>query len=222
MRTVARAGGAFVVGLALLGSGLVRAAAAADGPQESSSSPAPAAAAGGGEPACHEAPVRPRYDVSDARYEVPNVTLLDASGRPVGMRSLLAADEPLALNFIFTTCTTICPVMTATFAQLQRELGAQAPRVRLVSISIDPSQDRPAVLREYARRYGAGQGWTFLTGDSADVERLLRALGAYTGSKTNHRPLTLLKRADAVGWVRIDGLASGADLAGEVRRRLLD
>lgn len=171
--------------------------------------------------ACHEAaPAKPRYDVSVARYAVPDVTLLDDTGRPVSLRAVVDGGQPVALNFIFTTCTTICPVMTATFAQMRRELGDESGRVRVVSISIDPDQDRPEVLHRYAERFGAG--WTFLTGDAADVARALRAFGAFAGSKMNHRPLTLLKPGGDAPWVRIDGLASGGDLAREVRTRLLD
>jgi protein SCO1/2 len=152
---------------------------------------------------------------------VPDVTLQDAAGQPVSLRALVGTEKPLALNFIFTTCTTICPVMTATFAQMRRELGEPGSRLRMVSISIDPEYDRPQVLKSYADRYGAEGEWTFLTGDGADVERVLRAFGAYAGSKMNHRPLTLLKSPGEDGWVRIDGLASGGDLAHEVRARLL-
>jgi len=173
-------------------------------------------------PSCHEtkAAAPPGLAVTTAPYAVPDVTLLDASGRAVSLPTLLASEEPVALNFIFTTCTTICPVMTATFAQMKRQLGDDAGRVRLVSISIDPEQDRPEVLRRYAERFGAG--WTFLTGDGRDVERVLRAFGAYGGSKMNHRPLTLLKDPRQADWVRLEGLASGDALAHEVRARLLD
>jgi protein SCO1/2 len=128
----------------------------------------------------------------------------------------------VAVNFIFTTCTTICPVMTATFAQMRRALGPDAGRVRLVSISIDPEYDRPQVLKSYGERFGAGGDWSFLTGDSGDVQRVLRAFAADNGSKMNHRPLTLLRAGGGGEWVRIDGLASGSQLAGEVRERLLN
>jgi protein SCO1/2 len=173
-------------------------------------------------PSCHETAPAPAAAVSRAPYAVPDVTLVDETGHRVPLAALLSSREPVALNFIFTTCTTICPVMTATFAQMRRELGDEAGRVRLVSISIDPEQDRPEVLRRYAERYGAGAGWTFLTGDAADVERVLRAFGAYAGSKMNHRPLTLLKDPRQPDWVRIEGLASGGALAHEVKTRLLD
>jgi protein SCO1/2 len=100
------------------------------------------------------------YRVSDVRYTVPDVALVDTAGAAVELQELLDSGEPVALNFIFTTCTTICPVMTATFAQMRRDLGESAGRVRLVSISIDPEYDRPEVLREYAERFHAGPGWT--------------------------------------------------------------
>ena len=113
------------------------------------------------EHAAHRAALeKTRYSVTTERYTVPDVVLIDASGTPVALRTLLESDQPVALNFIFTTCTTICPVMTATFAQMRRELGEAAGQVRLVSISIDPEYDRPEVLKEYAARFGAGAGWT--------------------------------------------------------------
>lgn len=175
------------------------------------------------EHAAHRASLeKPGYSVTTERYPIPDVQLLDESGTTVSLRALLEADRPVALNFIFTTCTTICPVMTATFAQMQRKLGGSAERVRLVSISIDPEYDRPEVLKEYAERFHAGAGWSFLTGDSADISRVLQSFKTYAGSKMNHQPITLLKSPRSPSWIRIDGLASGADLANEVMTRLLD
>ncbi len=164
----------------------------------------------------------PTYQVSDKQYDVPDVQLLDGTGATVTLQELLASEEPIALNFIFTTCTTICPVMTATFVQMQRELGDDAGRVHLVSISIDPEYDRPEVLDAYATQFQAGGNWTFLTGETNDIVRVLRSFDAYTGSKMSHRPITLLKRPDQDDWIRIDGLASGQSLAHEVTARLLD
>lgn len=164
----------------------------------------------------------PRYEITSGRYDVPDVVLLNQSDTEVSLRALLDADEPIALNFIFTTCTTICPVMTATFSQMQRELGARSEEIRLVSISIDPEYDRPRVLGEYASRFGAGSNWVFLTGDGDDVANVLRSFDAYAGSKMNHRAVTLLRKPGSDSWVRIDGLTSGSSLASEVRNRILD
>ena len=161
------------------------------------------------------------YEVSDVAYTIPNVELLDSSGATVSLPELLESDEPVALNFIFTTCATICPVMTVTFSQMQQQLGDDAERVKLVSISIDPEYDRPAVLREYADQFHAAGNWTFLTGDTNDIVNVLRSFDSYTGSKMSHRPVTLLKHPGSASWVRIDGLANGQSLAQEVSTRLL-
>ena len=175
------------------------------------------------EHAAHRAAMnKSRYAVSDVRYDIPDVQLIDESGAPVSLQSVLDSGQPVALNFIFTTCTTICPVMTVTFAQMQRELGEAAKQLRLVSITIDPEYDRPEVLKAYAEQFHVGPGWTFLTGDSADIAEVLRSFNSYAGSKMNHQPLTLLKRPESSSWVRIDGLAGGADLAQEVTARLLN
>jgi protein SCO1/2 len=171
---------------------------------------------------CAPAATRPSpFQRSEREYSLPEVTLRDQAGRPVPMSELQGASGPLAVNFIFTTCTTICPVMTATFAQMRRELGPEADRIRMVSITIDPEHDTEAVLAGYAERFGVPPGWSLLTGNPGDVERVLRAFDVWTGSKASHRPITLLRRRGASGWVRLEGLGSGAALA-DLARTLLD
>jgi len=173
--------------------------------------------------AAHRAAMnKARYTVKEVGYEVPDVQLLDASGATVSLPTMLDSDRPIALDFIFTTCTTICPIMTATFAQMQRQLGDAAAQLQLVSITIDPEYDRPEVLAAYAEQFHAGANWTFLTGDGADIIAVLRSFDAYAGSKMNHQPIYLLKRPDETSWTRIDGLASGESLAQEVTARLLN
>jgi protein SCO1/2 len=173
--------------------------------------------------AAHRAAMQnPRYAATTETYAIPDVELIDQSGTSVSLRALLDADQPIALNFIFTTCTTICPVMTATFAQMRRELGDAGDQLRLVSISIDPEYDRPDKLMAYSEQFQAGPGWDFLTGDSKDIVNVLKSFDSYAGSKMNHQPITLLKSPDESSWTRLDGLASGKDLANEVKTRLLN
>ena len=173
--------------------------------------------------AAHRAAMQnPRYEATTETYAIPDVEVIDQSGTTVSLRALLDADEPIALNFIFTTCTTICPVMTATFAQMRRELGDAGDQLRMVSISIDPEYDRPDKLMAYSEQFLAGPGWYFLTGDSKDIVQVLKSFDSYAGSKMNHEPITLLKSPGSPSWTRIEGLASGKDLANEVTARLLN
>ena len=80
------------------------------------------------------------------------------------------------LNFIFTTCTDVCPLFTANLAQLQRTLKNEQGNVFFVSISTDPEVDSPKVLKSYAQRYGADfQNWAFLTGSEAQLQQVWKS-----------------------------------------------
>lgn len=150
-------------------------------------------------------------------YDPPDLPLVDAQGRGSSLQRILDDDRPVLLNFIFTTCTTICPVLSATFAQVQQQLGSGAERVHMVSISIDPEHDTPERLRAYAQRFTAGPQWSFLTGELKDIVAVQRAFNAYRGSKMNHPPLTFLRAAAGGPWVRLDGIASGSDVVRELQ-----
>ena len=85
---------------------------------------------------------------SAALASVPDVTLVDQDGRSVRFRSDVLRDRVVVIDFVFTTCTTICPVLSSTFARLQDRLGERlAGSVQLVSISLDPVRDTPERLR---------------------------------------------------------------------------
>jgi len=160
----------------------------------------------------------PSYTRTVEPYAVPNLTLLDQAGQSVDLTELLAGSQPVALNFIFTTCTTICPVMAATFSKLQRELGDDVGDLQFVSISIDPEFDRPEVLATYAGRFRAEERWSFLTGTQEQITSVLQSFNALTGSKVNHRPLTFFKMPEDEAWVRIEGLPRASTLADEYRQ----
>jgi protein SCO1/2 len=153
---------------------------------------------------------------STADYAVPDVKLVRDDGKKVSLAEELDDGRAVALQFIFTTCTTICPVMAQTFARLEEELGDDRGRVHLVSISIDPEQDTPARLREYSARFHARPEWRFYTGTVQASVGVQRAFNAYLGDKMNHTPTTFLRAAPGRPWVRIDGFASASELAREL------
>jgi protein SCO1/2 len=152
-----------------------------------------------------------------ASYDIPDVKLVDANGSEVSLATLVDSGKPLLLNFIFTSCTTICPVQTATFSQVQAALGDLQNQVRMVSISIDPEQDTPARLRAYAAKFHAGPQWSFLTGNVPDILAVQKAFDAYRGEKASHVPLTFLHASPGASWVRIEGFVSSAELLREYR-----
>ena len=85
----------------------------------------------------------------------------------------------VVLNFIYTTCTDICPIFTANMAQLQRALNDRySGEIFFISITTDPEIDSPKVLKAYAQRYGADfRNWAFLSGSEAELGRVWNAFG---------------------------------------------
>src|SRR5436189_194409 len=97
---------------------------------------------------------------SQASPEVPDTTLLDQNGREVRFRSEVLGEKTVAIQFIFTTCRAICPIMGAAFAKLQERLGDRLGKdISLVSVSIDPVTDTPARMKQWGEQFGARPGW---------------------------------------------------------------
>lgn len=162
----------------------------------------------------------PDYARSEALYNTPNVQMVDKEGNDVDLRELIDYGGPVMIQFIFATCSTICPVLSASFASAQPQLDALAGGAyRLISISIDPEQDTPERLNEYAKRFKAGKNWYFLTGRRDDVATILKAFDAsYTGNnKMYHKSLTLMRSGIGANWIRIEGLLSKNDVVAEYK-----
>jgi protein SCO1 len=150
------------------------------------------------------------------RPAIPDVELIDQNGRPVHFYRDLVQGHVVAINFVFTSCGTICPTMGAIFGRLEALLGDPA-RVRLISISIDPVVDTPARLAAWSARFHAGPGWTLLTGRKETIDALRKALAVFTPDLDSHAPVVLIGN-DATGqWTRADGLAPATKLAEQIR-----
>ncbi len=156
-----------------------------------------------------------KYTRSMESYNVPDVTLVNQDGKKVPFKSYVETDQPVVLNFIYATCTTICPVLSASFLNLQNRLGPDAPKARLISITIDPEHDTPKIMKEYLKRYRAKPGWDFLTGSRADIDRVMWAFNAYIPDKMSHYQLTLIRSPRNGKWIRIKELISGQELLDE-------
>jgi len=154
------------------------------------------------------------------KYPVPHVSLVRADGASVFLDQELNDGRPVVVNFIFTTCATICPLTSKVFSMLQAKLGEDRSKVHLVSISIDPEQDTPARLRDYAARFAAGPGWQHYTGTLQASIEAQKSFGVYQGDKASHQPVTLVRAAGSDHWVRLDGFATADDMLGELRSQV--
>jgi protein SCO1/2 len=151
-------------------------------------------------------------------YAVPEVTLVNQDGTKVKLKALLDSGEPVIVDFIFGTCTTICPVLSAGYANLQTKMPNEAKKVHLVSISIDPENDTPKVMRDYLKRYRAKPGWDFFTGKREDIDKVMVAFNAYIPNKMSHYPLTLIRDPNTGKWIRIFGLMSSSEFVAECHK----
>ena len=158
-----------------------------------------------------------KYKRTIEKYQVPDVTLVNQDGKRINLKTFLNTDKPVILDFIYGTCTTICPVLSIGFSHFQKKLGPDADKVRLVSISIDPDNDTPQVMKEYLQRYNAREGWDFLTGKRQDIIMVMRAFDAYVTNKMNHYPLTILHGPGDENWIRINDLLATSDLMQEYK-----
>jgi protein SCO1/2 len=144
-------------------------------------------------------------------------SLRDQDGRNVKFVSDVIADRIVIMNFIYTTCTTACPVLSAIFQRVQAKLGSKLGKdVVIVSVSVDPNTDTPRRLKAYAKKLKARSGWIFLTGGEHVVDKVLEGLGAYSQDFTAHPNMTLIGDGRAEEWTRMYGFANPNHILAQV------
>lgn len=170
---------------------------------------AQAGAAPAAESAVHSGP---------SKISIPDVLVLDQNNRRVHFYSDLIKGKAVAINFIFTTCTTICPPMTANFAKVQKTMLAHGEKdFHLISVSVDPENDTPAKLKAYAEMFHAQPGWTFVTGTRAELEPVWKAFSVFSGGAKEDHPATVVIGNDAQHtWTYASGLTSATKLVNAI------
>ena len=160
----------------------------------------------------------PTHSGARVHYTVPAVQLVRDDGKVVSLPDEMNDGRPVVLNFIFTTCSSICPLTSQVFAQFQQRLGADSDHVHLMSISVDPEEDTPARLREYAHKFHAGPGWQHYTGTMEASLAAQRAFNVWRGDKMSHTPVTFVRIAPGNPWLRIDGFVTADELLQHYRQ----
>jgi len=152
------------------------------------------------------------------KLKIPDIPVLDQDGNTLHFYTDLIKNKTVAINFIFTNCTTICPPLAATFARLQKEMGETiGTDVHLISISVDPLTDTPERLKAWGAKFKAGPGWTFVTGEKQEMDKLLTALGAAVSKREDHTPSMIIGNDSKSVWTRTYGLAKISQLMGVIQ-----
>ena len=142
---------------------------------------------------------------------IPNSTVMTQRGKPVKFYDDLVKGKIVIISFIYTSCTDICPLTTARIAQLEEKLGDMVGReVFLISMTVDPKTDTPERLKEYAERFGAGPGWSFVTGKPEDIRAINYKFGDRSGVISEHRNEIVMGN-DATGEWQKDSVFGDID-----------
>ena len=166
----------------------------------------------------HDSNVNAAVKRSTADYKIPALKLVRNDGTTTLFPKEIDDGRPVILDFIYTSCTAVCPLTSQVFSQVQNILAKDHEKVHLVSISIDPEYDTPERLTAYAKKFNASSQWQHYTGTVETSIAMQKAFDAYRGDKMNHIPLTFIRAAPDKPWVRLDGFANPDEVVREYRQ----
>lgn len=170
----------------------------------------------------------PQRQIIQQRH-FPNVELITQDGKKVHFYDDLVKNRKFVIQFMFTHCKDICPIITDHLVQAQKMLdGRVGHDIFFYSISLTPKMDTPAVLRAYAKAHGAGPGWLFLTGKEDDITLLRRSLGYFYDNPkedadlNNHSGMVLIGDEPLMRYSHVEGGATPKWIAGVIRNEAND
>jgi len=154
-----------------------------------------------------------QMEQTPAQKYFSDVELLDQDGRKVHFYTDMLKGKTVVINAFFTTCTSVCPPMNRNMEKIQEALGDRLGKeVFLISISVDPTTDTPPRLKEYAQKFHAKPGWTFLTGKKENVDWALYKVGQYVETKDDHTTVIIVGNEATGLWKKMFGMGKTAEL----------
>lgn len=148
-----------------------------------------------------------------------DVALIDQFNHERRLESDVIGDRVAVIAFVYTSCTTVCPVVSAIMSQVRDRLGARVGKdVALVSITVDPVRDTPERLLAVASAYGIAEGWSWLTGTTTAVNDTLKGLGIWTPDFEDHPVVTMVGDGRTGQWKRLYGFADPGALIAQVNK----
>ena len=154
-----------------------------------------------------------QINIDGVRVEIPDLALLDQEGRKVRFYSDLLKDKVIVMSFFYTSCEYVCTMQGEVFSKLQALLGERAGKsVFLVSVTLDPAIDTPEKLKAWGARYGVRPGWTLVTGEEPEMNKLLIKMTGSSAGRTMHSAVTIIGNDRRGAWVGADGVSAPEDL----------
>ena len=156
----------------------------------------------------------PEGQKPDQKRSIPDAELFNQDGKRIHFYSDLIRDKVVIVSFVFTSCTLICPMQGESLSKLQAMLGERlGGEVYLVSVSTDPEGDTPERLKIWGSQFGAGPGWTLVTGKKSEIDKVALALTGAPAVKGDHSPVVFVGSDRTGRWIRAYGLAEPARFA---------
>ena len=150
---------------------------------------------------------------SAAHHYFTDVVLINQNGQKMRFYSDLLQGKVVIINSFFGTCQGSCLPMNRNLEKVQQALGDHVGKdVHIISISVDPTVDTPASLKEYAKTLHARPGWYFLSGDKQNVDFALKKLGQYVDVREDHLNTIIIGNERTGLWKKAFGLAQSDEL----------
>lgn len=162
--------------------------------------------------------------VWDALPNLPDALLQDHEGRSVRFLRDVLQNRVFVLNFIFTSCSTVCPPQTALLKQARDTLPAVVGPLVWLSLSVDPLSDTPAMLNAYRHRFAIASGqtpWYFLTGEPNTVANLRAIWGDKTSNPNEHLSRLIVGSALSRRYTKLDAFAPSQVLIRRLQELML-
>lgn len=138
-----------------------------------------------------------------------NLPLVTQDGRTVRFWDDLLKDRIVVISFFYTDCPDMCSLATARLAHLYQWLGERMGRdIFFYSITLDPENDTVGDIATFADSFGAGPGWTFLTGTRENIDVIRHKVGERARSLSEHRSDFLIGNARTGVWRRTSAMGS--------------
>jgi protein SCO1 len=164
-----------------------------------------------------------KVEESPAHKYFTDVELINQNGEKMRFYSDLLQGKVVVINSFFATCQGSCLPMNRNLEKVQQALGDHIGKdVFIISISVDPTVDSPAGLKEYAKKLHARPGWYFLTGEKQNVDFALNKLGQFVSDKQDHLNIFIIGNERTGLWKKAFGLAPSDELVKVVESVLND